>query len=102
MRLWLDDERPIPEGYTHHAKTAHEAIDLLKTGLVEMISLDHDLGPAEAGTGYDVAKFIEEAAIKGEMREISLRIHTQNPIGRVNIAKALQRAYRAWDRVKGN
>jgi hypothetical protein len=30
--LWLDDERPMPEGYTHHAKNAQEAIALLETG----------------------------------------------------------------------
>ena len=37
-----------------------EAIKLLKTGQVEEISLDHDLGDAERGTGYDVVLWIED------------------------------------------
>ncbi len=34
MRLYLDDERPVPGGWTL-ARTATEAIDLLRTGQVE-------------------------------------------------------------------
>lgn len=98
MKLWVDDERPMPKGYDQHVRTAQEAIQALKTGLVETISLDHDLGPAESGTGYYVAKYIEEAAIKGELVPIKhMRIHTSNPVGRRNIAQALQNAARAWD-----
>lgn len=48
MKLWLDDVRPAPEGWTR-AYTAAEAIDLLKIALnvgdeLDDISLDHDLG----------------------------------------------------------
>lgn len=42
MRVWLDDTRAMPDDYTHWAKTSDEAIELLKTGQVEEISLDHD------------------------------------------------------------
>jgi hypothetical protein len=94
--LWLDDERPIPNGYTHHCKTAKEAIELLKTGRVVRISLDHDLGMYYNGTGYDVAKFIEEGAINGTLKELGLAVHTQNPVGRKNICAALQNAKKAW------
>ena len=38
-----------------------EAIRLLETGAVDEISLDHDLGDDERGTGYDVVRWIEEA-----------------------------------------
>ncbi|MDE1348062.1 cyclic-phosphate processing receiver domain-containing protein [Vibrio aestuarianus] len=38
-----------------------EAIALLKQGTVTEISLDHDLGDDEHGTGYDVVLWIEEA-----------------------------------------
>lgn len=95
MRIWLDDERPMPEGFTHHVKTAHEAIELLKTGQVEEISLDHDLGDGN-GTGYDVAKFIEEQAVTGQTTKFRVRVHSQNVVGRENIKAALRNALRAW------
>jgi hypothetical protein len=43
MKVYLDDERPVPDGWIG-CKTPSEAIELLKTGQVETISLDHDLG----------------------------------------------------------
>lgn len=46
MKLWLDDIRPAPTGWTW-VKTAEEALSLLKTGTVEEASLDHDLDMAE-------------------------------------------------------
>ena len=44
IRLWLDDVRPMPPSFNYWAKTAKEAIEILKTGRVVEISLDHDLG----------------------------------------------------------
>lgn len=35
-----------------------EAIELLKSGEVRKLSLDHDLGDDERGTGYDVLLWI--------------------------------------------
>lgn len=49
MTLWLDNIRePWKHGYTgaEWAKTADEAIALLKTGTVTFASLDHDLSEA--------------------------------------------------------
>ena len=43
MRVWLDDAPAAPEGWVH-VRTPEEAIDLLRAGAVEEISLDHDLG----------------------------------------------------------
>jgi hypothetical protein len=42
-RLWLDDLRPVPEGWTW-VKTVGEAISLMESGDVTEASLDHDLG----------------------------------------------------------
>lgn len=100
MRVWLDDSRPMPESYTHHAKTADEAIELLKTGQVKTISLDHDLGDFASEvekTGYTVAKFIEQGAINGTLSKLKCLVHTQNPVGRANICSAIRKAYAAWD-----
>ena len=109
VHLWLDDERdPQDEviklkfgakGNELWVKTADEAIEMLKSGKVAHISLDHDLGPPEAGTGYDVAKWIEEKAFGEELPQLEWRIHTQNPIGESNMKQALQNADRFWDKM---
>ena len=98
MRVWLDDIREPPEGWTW-VKTAPECIELLKTGQVTHISLDHDLGTdhcVSPNNGYDVAKWIEEAAYNKSIPMISCRLHTQNAVGRKSMASALQNAYRYW------
>ena len=76
--LWLDDIRPMPAHYTHWAKTARQAIEILQTGEVIECSLDHDLGN-QVETGYDVAKYIEEQAHNKTLPRIRCKIHSQNP-----------------------
>jgi len=53
MKVYLNDERKTPDGWVR-VYWPDEAIELLKTGCVADISLDHDLGDDERGTGYDV------------------------------------------------
>jgi hypothetical protein len=43
IRLWHDDVRPPPEGWLW-ARTNWQAKKILRTGRVEEISMDHDLG----------------------------------------------------------
>lgn len=95
IKIWLDNERPIRSPYNFHAKTANEAIERIRQGDVSSISLDHDLGDGN-GTGYDVAKFIEEGAINGTVKRMTLAVHTPNPAGRVNICAALRNAVKSW------
>ncbi len=59
MKLFIDDERNPPEGWTHVLRPKN-AIDILKTGSVDEISLDHDLVDDVRDTGYDVILWIEE------------------------------------------
>lgn len=96
MLVWLDDSRPMPIGFDIHVKTAHEAISLLEKGSVRYISLDHDLGPDEAGTGYDVAKYLERAAYFDEIGPVRWSIHSANPVGRANMGRALDQANIYW------
>lgn len=98
MKIWLDDLRPIPPQYDHWCVLAREAIACLATGEVTDISLDHDLGPPEAGTGYDVAVWIEEQAFNGTLPKLNWRIHSANAVGRKNMEAALQNADRFWNR----
>jgi len=98
MKVWLDDERSMPTEYDHHVKTAHEAIALIATGTVTLISLDHDLGEAQNGTGYDVACFIEQSAYDGQLASIEVLIHSANPVGRIRMEQAIIRARQFWER----
>jgi len=89
LKIYLDDIRKAPEGWTK-VISAEMAIQLLKTGDVEEISLDHDLGENKK-TGYDVAKWIEkQVLIKGFISPIIL-VHSANPVGRQNIEAAIKK-----------
>jgi len=74
MDIWLDDIRPAPEGWTW-VTTAREVIDLLKTGEVEAVSLDNDLGVNQR-EGYTVVQWMEENDVWPEL----VCVHTNNPV----------------------
>jgi len=97
LLVWLDDERAMPEGYNIHVKTAAEAIKLLRSGTVKHISFDHHLGNSK-GTGYDVAKWIEEQAYHGRFMSITWHIHTDNPVAYLNIHAAMANADKYWEK----
>jgi hypothetical protein len=92
MKLWVDDERPAPSGWTH-AHNYREATGYLYTGKVDTISLDHDLG--EDKSGYDIAKFLVEQRIWPRI----IYIHTMNPVGRDNIKQLLTRYAPSYVRI---
>jgi hypothetical protein len=98
MKVWLDDERVMPSEFDCHVKSAGEAIALLVKGSVTLISLDHDLGDEQNGTGYDVACFIEQAAYSGQLAFIEVHIHSANPVGRSRMKQAISRAEEFWQR----
>lgn len=101
MKLWVDDERPMPEGFDYHVKTAKEAIELLDSGKVTEISLDHDLGAEEIHkTGYMIAQWIEIAAHNHWIPPLEWHIHSANPVGRKNMEMALRNADRFWGLVR--
>jgi ribosomal protein S18 acetylase RimI-like enzyme len=81
MRLFLDDERATPEGWVR-ASWPSEAIALLESGQVEELSLDHDLGDDERGTGYDVVLWIEEAVILRGFKPPKMAVHSANSSAR--------------------
>lgn len=98
MRVWLDDVRTPPPGWVW-VKTAAAAVDLLDSGGVEEISLDHDLGDGEP-SGYVVAVFIEERAYSGSMKPLKWAVHSNNPSGRARIIGALSNAEKFWRNVE--
>jgi len=96
MKLWLDDIREPPIGWTW-AKTAEEAKWYLKSGQVEEASLDHDLDwQATVGldkleeTGYDLVKWMCET---GNWPKKKPEVHSMNPVGRENMIKTIDRYF---------
>lgn len=81
MKIFLDDKRPAPDGWKR-VNWPEEAIELLKTGKVTEISIDHDLGDDERGTGYDVILWIEEAVATRGYRPPIIHVHSANPSAR--------------------
>jgi hypothetical protein len=84
MKVYLDDQREPPDDSWVLVGTPADAIDLLRTGEVEAISLDHDLGLIDGTreeTGYDVLLWIEQQAVNPESAALrdSLRnlVHDQ-------------------------
>jgi hypothetical protein len=97
VRVWLDDVREKPTDFDVWLKDADVAIRTLRTGIVTCISLDHDLGEDSEKTGYDVAKFIEEAAYKKLIPPMQVLVHSANPVGRKNMSAAIKRANMFWE-----
>lgn len=89
MKLYLDDERSAPDGWVQ-VRWPAEAIDLLKTGQVTDISLDHDLGDDEHGTGYHVILWIEEAVATQQFRPPNITVHSANSSARAKMELGIE------------
>ncbi len=111
MKLWLDDIRNPPDDTWTTARTADEAIAILKTGFVVEASLDHDLGHCPACTeckgwgspcgcrchlsGNFVVNWMATEGVWPE----HVRIHSMNPVGAENMRSTLLR-YGPYDKVE--
>jgi hypothetical protein len=84
MKVYLDDERATPDGWTR-VYWPNEAIRLLETGAVDELSLDHDLGNDERDTGYDVILWIEEAVALRGFRPPKIYVHSANASARAKM-----------------
>ena len=67
-----------------------EAIALLESGAVEELSLDHDLGDDERGTGYDVVLWIEEAVALRGFKSPRIAVHSANSSARDKMIAGIQ------------
>ena len=81
MKVYLDDERATPDGWVR-VYWPDEAAHLLASGEVTEISLDHDLGDDERGTGYDVVLWIEEAVALRAFNPPHIHVHSANSSAR--------------------
>lgn len=99
-KLWLDDDlvhRVAPEGWTH-VTTVEDAIQVLETGFVTHLSLDHDLGENQK-TGYDLIKWIEEQYFVNDIKPPEMKIHSANPVGRKNMQVVIDKINHMRDRI---
>jgi hypothetical protein len=84
MKLYLDDERKTPVGWIR-VFWPDEAIAWLKTEMVTEISLDHDLGDDDRGTGYDVILWIENEVMTNNFIPPQINIHSANVSARLKM-----------------
>lgn len=89
MKIYLDDERPTPDGW-HGCRWPEEVIQLLKAGGVTHLSLDHDLGDDALGTGYDVLLWIEEQVATTKFQSPEIAIHSANVSARLKMEAAVR------------
>jgi len=89
LKIYLDDERPIPDGW-HGCRWPEEVIQLLKTGGVTHLSLDHDLGDDAHGTGYDVVLWIEEQVVTTGFKPPEIVVHSANVSARVKMEAGIR------------
>ena len=90
MKLWIDDLRPAPPGWTRATSVEQAKVALRYKGgrIVEIMSLDHDAGDfAKFGGDYiEILKWLESEVHSGARNYVPIiHIHTNNPVGRANM-----------------
>ena len=96
MKLFLDDIRDPGDVYVETdwivVRTATDCINELKnTKDINVVSLDHDLGPEEAGTGMDVVNWMDEAVFNGWIMPKIILVHSANPVAAYKMREAINK-----------
>jgi hypothetical protein len=89
MKIFLDDLRDTPDGWVR-AYWPEDVIRLLKSTNIVELSLDHDLGDDEHGTGYDVLLWIEEQVICNGFHSPRITVHSANSSARMKMQAAIE------------
>lgn len=93
MKIWVDDVRPAPDGYTW-CKSVNEAKEKIRDmefdcwATITIIDVDHDAGDY-VNDGGDYIKLLDWLEFTG--RNYPIRIHSMNPVGRENMRRIIQR-----------
>lgn len=101
MKLWIDDIQPAPAGY-FWAKSVNEAKVIILDSeeqaaiprmydcdfRIKLIDIDHDAGDyvRDGGDYIKLLDWLEETG-----RNISIHIHSMNPIGVANMRAIIRR-----------
>lgn len=100
-RLWVDDERPLPQNYSKDewtvARSFHEAIVKLELMEFDEVSLDHDLasfyGYTEM-TGYHIVQWLVRRKMDGKHVPAVVNVHSANPVGVRNMMSLIERYFK--------
>ena len=92
MKLWVDDVRPAPDGYTRsrsveNAQLRIQTMEERGTPFT-LIDIDHDAGDF-AVYGGDYIKLLDWLEETG--RSYPIRIHSMNVVGRMNMEAICRR-----------
>lgn len=92
IKIWLDDIRPAPEGYLWCRCVTAAKLQIILSEKeeikIELIDCDHDLGEfaAQGGDGIKLLDWLAESK-----RFYPIKLHTQNPVGRENMQRIIDR-----------
>ena len=109
MKIWVDDDRPAPDGY-EWCKSVCDATQLIEgiymyhwipefwktmKDKLEVIDLDHDAGDY-AKDGGDYIKLLDylEDCEKNhgyDLKDVKFHIHSMNPVGIENMRRIIQK-----------
>ena len=90
MKIYLDDEREAPEGWTRTYRVEPTLCLLVEhEGEITHLSLDHDLGTER--TGYDVLLWIERMVVEeGYQPPEHITVHSANSGARPKMELAIE------------
>lgn len=93
MKIWLDDIRNMPDTYDIWVHSVNEAKRIIseiehKNQVIDLISLDHDLGDyaKDGGDGICLLDWLVE-----RKTFYPVIFHTANPVGRANMQRIKDR-----------
>lgn len=90
LKVYLDDKRNTPDGYFRVFWPSQMA-QILEEFEVEEVSLDHDLGDDDIGTGYDVVCYIEEKVYFNRDYVVPvMKTHTDNSSARDKMQRGIK------------
>ena len=96
IKVWIDDIREAPEGYTW-CRSTNSALRFITQNkdYIELIDIDHDAGEY-AKYGGDYIKLLDWLEETG--RNYPIRIHSMNPVGVENMRRIIQK--NGWTEVR--
>jgi len=77
MKVWIDPELPMPEGYDHHCYGYNDSLDLLFEGEVTFISFAFNLHCVS--TGFDLAREMTHLVSEGIIDLPNFSVHETCP-----------------------
>lgn len=94
MKIWVDDVRKKPIGYTIQCYTTDNTISTIKLARskgkrIELLDLDHDAGKF-FDYGGDYIKILDWME-QNEINDIPIAIHSKNPVGVQNMLQIIRK-----------